>query len=184
MLVTPRLSARLAAACRFGPAIVVLALGALVGCGAPQSFDGTTYRQGRLAFRVGPIPPQWKSVKLQGAALAFRDEPHGASILLDARCDHEDTDTPLAALTDHLLSGTTERQFDVEETVPFDAREARHTMLHAKLDGVLLAYDVYVLKKDGCTYDFVFVASTDGFEAGRPSFQRFALGFSSLGGPR
>ena len=36
-----------------------------------------------------------------------------------------------------------------------DGREAMHTVMSAKLDGVPKMFDAYVLKKDGCVYDFV-----------------------------
>jgi hypothetical protein len=154
----------------------------LAACASAWTFDGTTYRRGALAFRIGAVPAEWRRVEVAGATLAFRDERHKASILVDARCDKEDSDTPLAALTTHLLSGTTERIYQTEETIPFDAREARHTVVEAKLDGVLLRYDVFVLNKDGCTYDFVYVAPPSSYEGGSASFERCAQGFRTLGG--
>jgi hypothetical protein len=45
-----------------------------------------------------------------------------------------------------------------EETVPMDSREALRTHLYAKLDGVRRELLLYVLKKDGCVYDFSLVA--------------------------
>jgi hypothetical protein len=130
------------------------------GCGgAARGLDGGgVYRDERVAFRVGPIPPEWRAVRVDAANLAFRDETHRASVLVNARCGRKDQDTPLVSLTAHLLMGTTEREFASEETIPFDGREALHSRLTAKLDGVPLAYDVYVLKKDGCVYDFVHVS--------------------------
>jgi hypothetical protein len=72
--------------------------------------------------------------------------------------------------------GTTARDFVHEETIPFDAREALHTVLRAKLDGVEMQYDIYVLKKDGCVYDFVYVAPPARFADGAPLFEQFATG--------
>jgi len=46
----------------------------------------------------------------------------------------------------------------------------------AKLDGVLMEYDLYVTKKDGCVTDLVYVAPPQGFAAGVPDFERFATG--------
>jgi hypothetical protein len=66
-----------------------------------------------------------------------------------------------------------------EETVPFDRREARHTVMKAKLDGVPLVWDAYVMKKNGCVYDMVYVAPPDRFEEGTAAFERFAQGFRS-----
>ena len=163
-------------------------LAALLACGsAPAHLDAGTYREGPVAFRVGDVPPTWSPVRVDGATLAYRDEPHLASILLDARCYRKDDDVPLLALTDHLVMGTTSREIASQETLPFDGREAMHTLLHAKLDGVTMDYDIFVLKKDGCIYDFVYVAdpahaTADASAEGRATFERFTSTFRTLAG--
>jgi hypothetical protein len=154
----------------------ILAL-SLLACAAQASFDGEVYRDGAIVFRVGPVPSGWRRVHVSDASLAFRDERNDASALVNARCRHPEDDTPLVALTNHLLMGTTERDVVLQETIPFDAREALHTLLRAKLDGVLMTYDIYVLKKDGCVYDFVYVAAPARAEAGLTAFERFVEGF-------
>ena len=77
---------------------------------------------------------------------AGRDDAHDASIVVSGRCGLRADDAPLEALTNHLLIGTTERVPLQEETRPFDAREARFTSVTAKLDGVVMRYEVVVLK--------------------------------------
>src|SRR5580693_1883196 len=145
----PLLSAR---ALRSSLLVVVL------GCGsAPPRLDAGVYRNGPIAFRVGDAPPEWRPIHVDGATLAYRDDARLASILLDARCHERDDDVPLLALTDHLVMGTTDRQISSQETIPFDGREAMHSRLTAKLDGVPMSYDLYVAKKDDCVYDFVYV---------------------------
>jgi hypothetical protein len=52
--------------------------------------------------------------------------------------------------------------------------------MRAKLDGVVMSYDIYVLKKDGCVYDFVYVASPDRFGEGTSAFERFVGGIHTL----
>jgi hypothetical protein len=175
---------------------LVSAVGALtagvlaVGCGgAAPRLEAGVYRQGEIAFRVGDVPPTWRPVHVEGATLAYRDETHRASILLDARCYRKDDDVPLLALTDHLVMGTTSREFASQDTLPFDGREAMHSRLHAKLDGVLMSYDIFVLKKDGCVYDFVYVAGPGNADAdadaksgedGSAAFERFTGTFHTL----
>jgi hypothetical protein len=150
----------------------------LAACGGTRpSFDGTLYRQGPVAFRVPPAPAAWRRIDVGDAALAFRDDAHDASILLNAHCGQRDDDVPLVALTNHLVAGTTERSVDLQEIVPFDGREALHTTMQAKLDGVRRAFDLYVLKKDACVYDFVYVAAPERAVQGVPEFHRFARGF-------
>ncbi len=140
------------------------------------------YRDDAVAFKVGDVPATWRPVSVDAANLAYRDEARRASALVNGRCGRKDDDTPLVALTGQLLMGTTAREIASEETIPFDGREALHTRLTAKLDGVPLGYDVYVLKKDGCVYDLVYVGDPRVMEAGVPDFERFVSGFRTVRG--
>jgi hypothetical protein len=153
----------------------------LAACASSVQFDGRVYKGERLSFEVPPIPPGWRRIDVSDASLAFRDDAHEASILVNGRCGHRDDDTPLAALTKHLIIGTTERDYVSEKVVPMDGREALHTVLKAKLDGVLMQYDILVMKKDGCVYDLVYVSSPEKFATGAPAFEEFARGFRTRG---
>jgi hypothetical protein len=152
------------------------------GCGGASHLSDGVYRAGEVGFTVPPVPAGWRRIDVSDATLAFRDDRAEASILVNARCSHLDDDVPLAALTNLLVMGTTERDFVSQETVPFDAREALHSVLKAKLDGVLMQYDLYVLKKDGCVYDFVYVSPPSSYAAGAPVFEGFVTGFHTLPG--
>jgi hypothetical protein len=164
-------------------AIASSLLAVALGCGsALPRLEAGVYREGAIAFRVGDVPATWRPVHVDGATLAYRDEPHLASILLDARCRQKDDDVPLLALTDHLVMGTTDRQIVSQDTVPFDGREAMHTVLRAKLDGVAMDYDIFVLKKDDCVYDLVYVAEPAKSAGGTPAFESFAGTFHTLSG--
>jgi hypothetical protein len=72
----------------------------------------------------------------------------------------------------------TERNLIEQEKLALAGRAALRTKLTAKLDGVERAYLVYVLKKDGCVYDFVHVGP-QGLDTSK--FERFVLGFETLG---
>jgi hypothetical protein len=151
-----------------------------LSCGASRTFDGSVYRSPQLAFRVGPIPSSWHRLDVNDAPLVFRDEAAEATVLVNGRCPGDDA--PLLALTAHLLIGTTEREIRSEDTIPFDGREARHTIVTAKLDGVARTLDLYVLKKDQCVYDFVCITAPERYEAAAPTFQAFVSGFHTLPG--
>lgn len=152
---------------------------ALTACGA--SFDGTTYRSGNVAFRVPARPEGWQPIEAEGAGLAFRDDAASATIAANGRCG-ADQDVPLASLTQHLFMQFTDREATLEEVVPFDGREARHTVMTAKLDGVPKKFDVWVLKKDGCVYDLLYIARPEGFDAGVAAFRAFVGGFATVSG--
>jgi hypothetical protein len=145
-------------------------------CGHAASLDDGVLHKGDLSVRLGPVPAGWVRIAVQGADVAYRDEGREGSALFDVRCQARDNDAPLASLTEHLIAGTTEREYQKQDTLPFDGREALHTLLAAKLDGVPMQYDIYVMKKDGCVYDLIYVAPPDRFTQGAPGFERFAAG--------
>lgn len=116
------------------------------------------------------------------ASLAYRDDARGASILVNGRCHKPDDGTPLVALTNHLVIGSTMREITSQETEPFDGREILHTKMRAKWDGVPLAFDIYVMKKDGCVYDFVYMGDPSAFDGGAKEFEAFVHGFRTLPG--
>jgi hypothetical protein len=161
-----------------GTALLAAAIGA-GACGGPV-FDGTTYRGEGFAFRVPRPPATWSSVDGSGAALAFRDQPSGATIAVNARCGADADDVPLGALTNQLFMRFTDRAVLEEQVVPFDAREAMHSVVVAKLDGVPQKFSVWVLKKDGCVYDLLYIARPERFDLGARPFDVFARGFATV----
>lgn len=157
----------------------------LASCGgsAKSSFDGNVFRRGPVAFSVPGVPQGWRRVDVDDQSLSFHDDTHDGSVLVNARCMGADDRTPLVALRNHLLIGATERKFDVEETIPFDGREALHTRVRAKWDGVPMLMDTYVLSKDGCIYDFVYTERDDGTASpALDVFERWVKGFKTLAG--
>ncbi len=167
----------------FATVVYVTFLLLAAGCGHTATLDDGVLRKADVSVRFGAVAAGWTRIAVPGADLAYRDDAHAGSILFDVRCHDRDGDAPLVALTGHLIMGTTERDVQSEETVPFDGREALHTVMTAKLDGVPMQYDLYVMKKDGCVYDLVYVAPPDRFTAGAPSFERFATGLHGTSGP-
>lgn len=168
--------------CASWAAWLALAAVPALGCGhAAASMDGVL-RKGDVTVRLGSVPSGWSPIAVEGADAAYRDEGHQGSVLFDLRCHERDGDAPLASLTAHLVMGTTAREIQVEETIPFDGREALHTVMRAKLDGVALQYDLYVMKKDGCVYDLVYVAPEARFQEGAAAFDAFARGLHAESG--
>ncbi|MGZ3422582.1 MAG: hypothetical protein ACXVEE_32260 [Polyangiales bacterium] len=165
----------------FPSAAVVALCAALLACASGKGWDGRVYHAGRASFRTGPVPASWNRVDVDGAMLAFHDKETGGSMNVFARCGQDGEDVPLSALTKHLLIGFTERQYVEEKVVPMDGREALHTVVNAKLDGVPLSLSIYVLKKNGCVYDLVWVAPPDRFSAGIAGFEAFVAGFGTAG---
>lgn len=164
------------AARALGLGAVLAALGACGGSG----FNGHVYHGERFAFAVGPVPARWRKLDVSHAALAFRDDRDEATIAANGRCRGEADDVPLKSLTQHLFMRFTERQIERQEVVPFDQREAMHSVVVAKLDGVPMKFDVWVMKKDGCVYDLMYMAPPDRFGRGSLEFSRFVSGFHTV----
>jgi hypothetical protein len=126
------------------------------------------------------IPPGWERLDVPQASLAFRNDAERASLLINARCGRKIDNVPLSALVNQLLIGATERTYTIEQTIPMDDREAMQVQLIAKLDGVPRNYEVFVLKKDGCVYDFVAVSPPDSAATVSATLGGLVQGFHTL----
>lgn len=162
------------------PALIPL-LFALGACSS--GLRGDLYRGEGYAFRIGPLPEGFHRVEVNRAALAFRDDADGGTIVVNGRCGLDGEDVPLAALTQHLFLHFTDQTVLEQVVFPFDRREAMRTVVSAKLDGVPMKFAVWVLKKDGCVYDLAYMASPARFDRDAAAFDRFARGFTTETGP-
>jgi len=162
---------------RFRPALAGCLLA--LSC-ASQRFDGHVYQNGELHFQVGPIPAGWRSIDADYALLAYRNDQSSSTIALNARCGVDGDDVPLSSLTQHLFLEFTARSQVSQAPVSLAGREALRTELTASLDGVSKRYLVYVLKKDGCVYDFMHIAASDARSADQADFEHFVQGFATL----
>jgi len=165
---------------RFLQATLVLSLAALSVACASSGFDGRVYHDGDMRFRVGQIPSSWRAIEVDDARLAFRDDAANATVALNGRCKLDGDDVPLASLTQHLFLQFTERAQVSQAAVSLDGREALRTEVSASLDGVKKSYLVYVLKKDGCVYDFMHIEGANAEPRSRAEFERFVQGFATI----
>jgi len=162
----------------FGGLEATLAALALAAC-ASSGFDGRVYHDEDVRFRVGPVPSAWRRLDLDDTRLAFRDDSANATIAVNGRCGLDGDDVPLTSLTQHLFLQFTDRSLISQTRLSLDGREALRSELSAALDGVKKRYLVYVLKKDNCVYDFMYIAA-DSAPGSRSEFERFVQGFSAL----
>jgi hypothetical protein len=162
------------------PLLLLLTAGVLALAGCSSGLSGDVFRGEGFAFHVGLLPERWHRVDVSHAALAFRDEADGGTIVVNGRCGVDGEDVPLAALTQHLFLRFTEREILEQTVVPFDRREAMRTVVTAKLDGVPMKFETWVLKKDGCVYDLAYMASPAHFARGASEFERFVQGFTTV----
>jgi len=163
--------------------LVFLAVSSGIACsGSGVRVQGNEVSAGALRYAFGPVPSSWQPVRVESNDVAWFDPATSGLVHVDHTCDRS-MDTPLPSLVQHLLIGFTQRETVLEETIPFDRREARHVVVNARLDGVPRSLELYVMKKDGCVYDLGFVAPPEHFAAGRPAFDAFVRGFRTVQSP-
>jgi hypothetical protein len=156
--------------------LLVLAWTALAGCRRVR-FEDLTYTKPELSYRVGELPEGWHRVYLADNDLAFaEDGDTGRAIAANGICEGHD-DPPLPVLTRHLLMGFTEREELYQGLETLDGREALRSRYRAKLDGVPVELELVVMKKDGCVFDFTYVAPLGQAEERRAAFQALLAGF-------
>src|SRR6187551_3786473 len=165
----------------FEAALAALVALALAAC-ASSGFDGHVYHDEDLRFRVGPVPSSWRRLEVEDARLAFRDDSANATVAVNGRCGLDGDDVPLTSLTQHLFLQFTDRVQLSQTKLSLDGREALRTEISAALDGVKKQYLVYVLKKDSCVYDFMYISADTAANQTRPraDFEHFVQGFAAL----
>lgn len=169
---------------RAASGVLLSALFASACAGSPRSFAHGVFRDRDTTYRVGPLPPEWSRLPLRGGGdLAFANH-EGGTIYADSTCGQPSEDGPLPVLLRRML-------FDVQvvrelsrRELTLDGRRALATHLVGELDGVPVELELVVLEKDGCVYDLGLIAGEAAFPERRPDFERFALGFETVGGPR
>ena len=135
--------------------VLLLATGA---CRSGGFRDGVFAKDG---VRYAIQPPQgWTAVSVEDTDLAWASGRTGFSIAVNSTCA-QSADVPLNVLTNQLLMGFTERQRVSETSETLDGREALRSRFKARLDGVPVSLELLVLKKDGCVYDFMYLAPPD-----------------------
>lgn len=150
-----------------------------IGC-AHGSFSNGIYRKGALGYRVGPLPAPWRQVH-GDANVQFYNDRTTSVIMANADCGERTLNSsPLRVLGNTLLFGFTEQKIRSQEVVPFAGREAERRVVDAKLDGVPVVVESWVLKKDQCVYDLDLVSPPDHYALDRSAFVKFVHGFATL----
>lgn len=162
------------------PRLAVLGVGTVLvlGCGLRGDLEGSVYRDGAIAFRIGGLSDAWQRVQVADGQLAFHHR-EGGTILAHATCE-PDGDPSLEVLTRHLLIGVEEPRELSRAPLSLDGRRALRTRVDGRVDGVAVAFDLVVLKKDGCTYDLALASAPAQYSSRQNDFERFFQGFARV----
>lgn len=168
--------------CLFASAVALCvaaaALTSISGC-SHATFTDRIYQDRDTAYRVGWLPQSWKHVRIKDGDIAYT-HPEGGTIYADHFC-RGPNDAPLDVLINHLLFDVRKVHEISRKGMTLDGREALRTQLEAEVDGVPVALDMVVLRKDGCTYDMVLISGPSTFADRVPDFDIFVHGFTTVG---
>ncbi len=154
---------------------------AFLSCTA-TSYDGATFKRGKLTYQTGGLPETWKRIGVEDANLAFKHKDGGA-IVCNAICGDADIrDVPLDVLINQSLFGVEAQKEISREELKLDGRAAVRTRVSGSMDGVPIELDLVVMKKDNCTFDFQLVTTPEEFTARQPDFERFFRAFHKISG--
>jgi len=158
--------------------MVVLAVGLLLGgCRSVSLRDGVVVTPD-TRYRVGPIPADWHEVTLKDSDFSWVTNPPDFAFWVNSTCKQYE-DLPLVALNRQLLIGFTDVQKLEQTTQMLDGRDALFSHYSAKMDGVARELGLVVVKKDGCIYDFAYVAYPGRYQSRLGQFQALVQGFAT-----
>ncbi|HEY7038243.1 MAG TPA: hypothetical protein VID28_05285 [Methylomirabilota bacterium] len=129
-------------------------------------------------YRVTLPPHGWTVDPIPRADLALQGDAKSGGMLVDATCGGRETARSLDVLTRHLTFGLTKRDVIENGTTTVAGREAAHSVVRGVADGREVTVEALVMRAESCVHDFLYVAPTGAFEAGRPAFRALVESFA------
>jgi len=139
------------------------------------------------SYNVTPPPAPWQKVAVGEATaatdslkadLAYENPETGAIISLNSLCRKYNNAT-LESLTKNLVRGIHNKKLLSQNPVSVNNASGQDSFFEGMVDGVKINLRTVVLKKDYCTYDFIYVVIPDRERNDRKDFDRFVASFQA-----
>jgi hypothetical protein len=163
-------------------ALPVLLAAAAACATATGRIDNGTFHSPK-GYRVTLPPSGWRVEGGTRADLALQSDTRAGGMLVDATCGGREAARPLDVLARHLTFGLTKRDVLENGTVTVAGREAAHSVVRGQAGGRDVTVEATVMRAGACVHDFLYVAPTETFGAGRPAFRALVESFA-LEAPR
>jgi hypothetical protein len=155
----------------------LLALVLFAGCAtAPGRIENGMFYSAK-GYRV-TLPAGWRVDAGQRADLALRGAERAGGMVVDATCSGRESTRPLDVLARHLTFGLTRRDVLENGTSTVGGREAAHSVVRGLAEGQTVTVEALVMRAEPCVHDFLYVAPSDAFDAGRPAFRALVESFA------
>lgn len=123
-----------------------------------------------------PVGESSSSVDAMKADVAYENTETGAIISLNSIC-RKYSEASLDSLTMNLVRGIGARKMLSQQHSIVNEADALDSTFEGIVDGVKVNINTIVLKKNSCTYDFIYVEVPKKSVNSRPDFQTFVSSF-------
>ena len=158
-------------------ALGLLALSPLAGCAPATGRIENGMFYSAKGYRV-TLPTGWRVDAGPRADLALRGEARPGGMIVDATCRGRESTRPLDVLARHLTFGLTRRDVLENGTSTVGGREAAHSVVRGLAEGRTVTVEALVVRAEPCVHDFLYVAPSEAFDAGRPAFRALVESFA------
>ncbi len=148
------------------------------GCAAATGRIENGMFHSAKGYRVTLPPSGWRVDPGPRADLALQSEAKPGGMLVDATCGGREAARPLDVLARHLTFGLTRRDVLENGTATVGGREAAHSVVRGRADGRDVTVEAIVMRAAPCVHDFLYVAPSEAFAAGRPAFRALVESFA------
>jgi len=153
----------------------------LAGCAtATGRIENGIYHSAK-GYRVTLPASGWKVDHGARADLSLQGAAGPAGMLVDATCAGREPSRSLDVLARHLTFGLTRREVIETGTTTVGGREAARSVVRGQADGRDVTVEALVVRAEPCVHDFLYVAPSVVFAAGRPAFQALVESFALEG---
>lgn len=101
----------------------------------------------------------WESISADDSDYAFMKEGTKSIIFVNSFCKKHDA-TTLNHLVSHLFGGIEDLKVEEKLSYTLFGREAIQAKANGKLDGIQSYFQMYVVNKNRCTYDFILISNS------------------------
>lgn len=139
------------------------------------NFEGDPPQKSKTAEFTAPISPfheiesrhldkSWQNTKT-GSTISFLSDCYGA------------VDPTLDNIFNGILSEIEDKRIIESHNVDYNEREALHSTVEGKVDGIQTRFELMIFKKNNCIYILTYAAKEGAFAHNQRDFLKFVKGF-------
>jgi hypothetical protein len=155
-------------------------LGIMGGCSAAVGrVVGQRFVSPAHAFEVLLPGDPWRLTSRGQAVLTLGHPQLAAGITISVTCE-KGRNIPLDIRARHLFFGLKEKEVIFQEPHALNGVPALKTMVRGRLDTQDVLLSSYVMEREGCVYDVVYVAAPQDYRQGEAAFEGMVAAFRFL----